>query len=205
MLSRPAVSRSLALVSGILRRAIATSFVLLLGMSSVAQQTQAQQPTPQQQTPPAQDSNRPPDAYDQSTQEAQAPGTQYPTVPNSLTIPAGTVLLVRTNDFLSSDQNRIGDQFTGTLEQPIVVNGWVVARRGQAQTGRVSTVKKGRAGGSSELGVEIPELTLVDGPQLQVDTALVFPGAHRDHRGLRGTQGGGKVLGEIGEDPSVRA
>jgi hypothetical protein len=59
-----------------------------------------------------------------------------------LTVPAGTILQVRINEFLSSDKNQIGDQFTAVLDQPIVVNGWVVARRGQVLTGQVKEAKK---------------------------------------------------------------
>ena len=58
--------------------------------------------------------------------------------PQSLTLPAGTIVRVRVDEWISSDRNVEGDSFSAVLDQPIVVNGWVVARRGQAQTGRVS-------------------------------------------------------------------
>jgi len=57
-------------------------------------------------------------------------------VPPSITLPAGTVIPVRLNDWLSSDKNQSGDRFSATLEQPLVANGWVVAVRGQVVTGR---------------------------------------------------------------------
>ena len=69
---------------------------------------------------------------------------------------------VRLTEWLSSDKNQSGDQFSATLEQPLVANGWVVAVRGQIVTGRVAQVKKaGRVSGVSQLGVELSELTLV--------------------------------------------
>jgi len=93
--------------------------------------------------------------------------------PETLMVPAGTILLVRINEFLSSDRNQIGDQFTAELEQPIVVNGWVVARRGQIVTGQVKAVQKaGRVKGVSQLGVELTDLTVVDGRQLPILTEL---------------------------------
>jgi hypothetical protein len=93
--------------------------------------------------------------------------------PVSLTVPAGTVLLVRINEFLSSDRNQVGDQFTGELEQPIVVNGWVVARRGQLVTGQVKAAQKaGRVKGVSQLGVELTDLTIVDGRKAPILTEL---------------------------------
>jgi hypothetical protein len=90
-----------------------------------------------------------------------------------LTIPAGTVLVIRTNDFLSTDKNQVGDQFTAVLDQPLVVNGWVVARRGQVLIGKVKDVRKaGRIKGTSELGVELTDITVVDGRQLPILTEL---------------------------------
>lgn len=90
-----------------------------------------------------------------------------------MTVPAGTVLVIRTNDFLSSDRNQVGDQFTAVLDQPLVVNGWVVARRGQTVIGKVKDVRKaGRIKGTSQLGVELTDLTVVDGRQLPVLTEL---------------------------------
>src|SRR2546430_17459400 len=57
-------------------------------------------------------------------------------VPGTLTVPAGTILLVRVNDSLSSDRNQIGDHFTAVLENPLVVNGWVVARSEERRVGK---------------------------------------------------------------------
>jgi hypothetical protein len=94
-------------------------------------------------------------------------------VPETLLVPAGTIVLVRINEFLSSDRNQIGDQFTAELAQPIVVNGWVVARRGQMVTGKVLAAQKaGRVTGVSRLGVELTDLTVVDGRQLPILTEL---------------------------------
>jgi hypothetical protein len=98
---------------------------------------------------------------------------QYRPVPPTLTIPAGTVLLVRINEPLSSDHNQIGDRFTAVLQQPIVVNGWVVARRGQVLMGQVeAAVKAGRVKGVSQLGIELTDLTVIDGEQRPILTEL---------------------------------
>jgi len=109
---------------------------------------------------------------DQPAQERQRAEAGQ-AVPETLMVPAGTIVLVRINDFLSSDRNRVGDQFTAELEQPIVVNGWVVARRGQMVTGMVKAAQKaGRVTGVSQLGVELTDLTVVDGRQLPILTEL---------------------------------
>jgi len=102
--------------------------------------------------------------------------------PQMLTLPAGTTVRVRVDEWVSTDRNLAGDSFSATLDQPIVVDGWVVARRGQAQTGRVSIVKKaGRVTGTSQLGVDLPELTLVDGQQLPLQTELLQTSAGTSH------------------------
>ena len=155
----------------------------------------------------------PPDAQNQPQQEPLPQGqTEVPPLtqpnqavpPDTLTLPAGTVVRVRLDEWLSSDRNLVGDSFSAVLDQPIVVGGWVVARRGQAQTGRVSSVKKaGRAGGTSELGVELTELTLVDGQQVQLQTELQHTSAGTSHgqdaATIGTTTGVGAVIGAIAD------
>jgi hypothetical protein len=93
-------------------------------------------------------------------------------LPATLTLPSGAILSVRTSQWLSSDRNHPGDTFTATLDQPLVVRGWVVARRGQTVLGRVAVAQKASENGVSKLGLEITELTLVDGEQVPVSTEM---------------------------------
>jgi len=103
---------------------------------------------------------------------------------------------MRINEPLSSDQNQIGDRFTGVLEQPIVVNGWVVARQGQTVIGQVKSVKKaGRVKGVSQLGVELTDLTLVDGQQAPILTELWQGSGGTSHGADAATIAGGTALG----------
>ncbi len=151
-----------------------------------------------------------PDSQAQGQPEAPAqpqdaqPNTQAQGQPNqaalpqTLTLPAGTVVRVRIDEWLSTDRNVIGDSFSGELEQPIVVDGWVVARRGQAQTGRVSLVKKGgHGGGASQLGVDLPDLTLVDGQQLPLQTQLFQTSAGTSHDRDAAVVGTTTVVGAV--------
>jgi len=107
--------------------------------------------------------------------QAQFPApSQAPIGPTRLTIPAGTWVTIRVNEPLSSDHNQPGDAFTATLAQPVVVNGLVVARRGQLVSGRITEAKKaGRVSGVSRLGLEITEIGLADGNQTQVRTSML--------------------------------
>lgn len=121
-------------------------------------------------------------------------------VPDKLSIPAGTILMIRTNDFLSSDRNQIGDQFTAVLEQPVVVNGWVVARRGQTLIGQVKAAQKaGRVKGVSQLGLELTDLSVVSGQQVPILTELWKGSAGTSHgqdaNTIAGTTGLGAIIG----------
>ncbi len=142
--------------------------------SDVQTDPQAQgQPQGQQDGPGGQQMEQQQNAQPQGQPDPQAQGQpNQPTLPQTLTLPAGTIVRVRVDEWISSDRNSVGDSFSAVLDQPIVVNGWVVARRGQAQTGRVSVIKKGGHGNPSQLGVDLPDLTLVDGQQMPLQTQL---------------------------------
>ena len=121
-------------------------------------------------------------------------------VPANLTILPGTVIFVRVNEPLSSDHNHAGDTFTATLDRPIIVNGWVVARRGQTILGTVTTAQKaGRVKGVSQLGLELTDVTIVDGQQLPVLTELWKGSAGTSHgadaAGIATTTGVGTIIG----------
>ena len=95
--------------------------------------------------------------------------------PSMLTLPAGSWIMVRMDQPLSSDRNQPGDAFTATLAQPLVVSGLVIARRGQTVGGVVANSEKaGRVKGTSSLGLELTELSLVDGRQVPMKTVLIL-------------------------------
>lgn len=110
----------------------------------------------------------------QPQEEPQGAPAQAPRpLPATLDLPAGTLIPVRINQWLSSDRNHAGDIFSAVLDQPIVAHGWVVARRGQTVLGRVDVALKASEGnGVSRLGLEITELTIVDGEQIPVSTQM---------------------------------
>jgi hypothetical protein len=98
------------------------------------------------------------------------------------------------------------------LEQPLVADGFVVARPGQIVTGRVVTAQKAHGKDNSQLGVELVELTMVDGQVLPVSTQLVQtsgPVYRRADGAIIGTTTGvGAVVGAIaggGEGAAIGA
>jgi len=107
----------------------------------------------------------------------QGPSPQAEPTPAALashvTIPAGTFVTVRVDQFLSSDKNKAGDGFSATLSRPLVVDGLVVSRRGQTLGGRVIEAKKaGRVKGVSQLQITLNTLTLADGHQVPIQSSL---------------------------------
>ena len=174
-----------------------------------AQQGQAQQNEPQQDQqaapppPPDQSGPLPPAPAPQDQQQAPpppAPRARPANLPDALTIPAGTVIQVRTSDWLSSDRNKTGDEFIATLAQPIVVDGWVVMRRNQNIIGHVTdATRAGRVKGVSKLQLDLSQLTLVDGQLVPVQTTLLNASAGtsngRDAAAIGITTGTGAAIG----------
>jgi hypothetical protein len=124
--------------------------------------------------------------------------------PAQLTLPAGTWVTVRVNEPLASDRNQQGDAFTATLAQPLVAEGRVVARRGQMVAGRVTeALKGGRVKGTSRLGLELTELSLVDGRQIPVHTGLIERRADtsigRDAAAVGAATGVGAAIGGVAD------
>ena len=119
----------------------------------------------------------PPPAYGQQPNQGASQSYQqqsYPPVPAALTVPAGTYVTVRINQLLSSDKNQQGDAFSASLLKPLVVNGVVIAEPGQTLGGRVTeAVKAGHIQGVARLGVQLTDLTLVDGQQIPIHSSLI--------------------------------
>jgi hypothetical protein len=116
----------------------------------------------------------PPPAANQAVNPPAEPprGAQTYQLPLELTIKPGSLVTVRVNEMLSSDRNRPGDSFSGVLAQPLVVDGIVVAERGQTVYGRVVEAAKARTDAPSRLALELTELSLVDGAQAPVRSQL---------------------------------
>lgn len=92
-------------------------------------------------------------------------------VPKTVTIPAGTLLSVRVDDHLSSSTTHAGDSFRASLEQPIVVDGAVIAERGAKVEGRVTESDAGgKVRGLATLQLELVRLNTSDGQRVRLQT-----------------------------------
>jgi hypothetical protein len=133
-----------------------------------------------------------------------------PVVSPPLGMRPGTILTVRINQPLSSDHNQVGDGFSATLTQPVIVLGIVVSRYGQTATGRIVEAKKaGRVSGVSRLGITLTRLTLVDGQTVPIESQLLVregpTSVGRDAAGMAGATGVGAAIGAAADGGSGAA
>ncbi len=92
-------------------------------------------------------------------------------MPHSVILAAGTPLTVRIGERISAAINQVGDTFFATLEQPLVIDDFIIAERGARVVGKVSqAVPSGRGGGVSHLGIELVQLSTSDGQHVLIRT-----------------------------------
>jgi hypothetical protein len=141
-----------------------------------AQDPSVTDPSAQDQTAPVVQDPQPAsrDAYGQPSANrppaAQPPRPAYG-LPAQVTLKPGTFVSMRITQGLASNKNAAGDTFSGALTQPVVVDGIVVAQRGQMVYGRVAEADKVK--GMHRLGIELTGLTLADGTQAAVHSQLM--------------------------------
>jgi hypothetical protein len=89
-----------------------------------------------------------------------------------VTVPEGTRIVVRLINTLSTNRNLAGDSFQATLEEPLEVDGWLVALKGSRVEGRVLESKPaGRLKGVAELSFDLVRLTTAGGQTVDIRTA----------------------------------
>lgn len=129
------------------------------------------------------------------------PAGQSPST-SELIVPAGTWIKIRVDDVISSNRNRPGDYFTGTMAQPLIVDGYVVARRGQTIEGQVvEALPAGRTKGTSRLAIQVTEIAVADGRQIPVATQIIgYTGSTSkgaDAAAIGATAGLGAAIGGV--------
>lgn len=174
-------------------------------------------PAPAPAAPPAEPLGQPNDAYGQPIQQdpAQAqtaPAPQMPEqeaqpappkpygLPARVTLKPGTYVTVRLNEGLTTDHNQVGDSFSASLMQPVIVDGVVIANRGQIVYGRISELQKQKSDNPSRLGLQLTGMTLADGTQVPLESQLVTQQGRTTPGGVQagtvaGTTGAGAVIG----------
>jgi hypothetical protein len=134
----------------------------------------------------------------QKAQEAP-PATAAATV----TVPAGTRLMIRTSDTIDSRQHRSGHRFKGQLEGALVVDGTVVAQKGSFIYGHLIDASQARrVAGRSGLVVEFTDIN-IDSQQFPITTGTLeaqsgSTGGRTARRTARGAVLGGLIGGSSG-------
>jgi hypothetical protein len=118
--------------------------------------------------------------------------------PKTITIPAGTHLLVRMIDGVDSSKNKVGDRFHASLEDNLAVNNdVVVAPKGADVYGRLSEAKSaGSISGSSQLRLELTGIRI--NGQIQTITTSDYDVSGKS-RGIQSAEriGGAAAVGAV--------
>ncbi len=92
---------------------------------------------------------------------ATAEAVQAASDPASVTVPAGTRLMIRTSDTVDSSRHGAGHRFRGQLEGALVVDGITVVPNGSFVYGRVTQAQQARrAVGSSQLTMTFTDIKI---------------------------------------------
>jgi hypothetical protein len=119
------------------------------------------------------------------------------TQPGPITIPAGTVVTVRTGQSLSSKTSQEGETFIATVAQPVDVSGAVVIPDGAKATGTVVAVHPlGRFKGGAMLQVRLTSIE-INGQNVPVDSSSVARSEKGKGKRSATLIGGGAGLGAI--------
>ena len=129
-----------------------------------------------------------PDPQSSTPENAPAP-IPAPRTPHVVTLPAGTTLNIRLGETLSTDHNYTGDTFRGTLDTPIIMNGFIIADHGSRVLGRIVTAQKaGHIEGAADLNLTLTEINTTDGQRVAIQTNT------NDRKGPSGSNHGGEKI-----------
>jgi hypothetical protein len=97
---------------------------------------------------------------------------------------------------LSSDVAQTGDSFRAALDQPLVVDGAIIAERGARVEGRIAESDRGgRVRGTATLAVELVRLNTSDGQRVRLQTEGFTKAAERSTKKDAAKVGIGAGLG----------
>ena len=133
---------------------------------------------------------------DASTARAGAPAQG-----NFISVPAGTRILIRLSETLSSANQRAGARFTGQLETNLMAQGVVAAPRGTTVHGQVVAVESaGRMAGGSELALQLTDIVINDTAHPIMTNTYQLQGQGQGGRTARNVATGaglGSVIGAV--------
>ncbi len=128
---------------------------------------------------------------------AAAPAAPPPPQPVTVTVPANTIVTVRTIDSIDSKTNQAGQVFKASLDAPIVVENRVIVPSGaDAYVRLVDAKSAGRVTGRSELGLELNSIVFQGKTYSVVSSDVKQTGKSRGKQSAERI-GGGAALGAL--------
>ncbi len=116
---------------------------------------------------------------------------------HNYTLDAGSPIVVRTINTLSTKTSKAGDRFEATLERPLVVGDYTVAPKGTSVFGEVTmSDPSGKLKGSSTLGVRLTAIAMPNGDRIAIQTQT-------DNKTSQGT--GKKTAAKVGIGAGIGA
>ena len=159
------------------------------GTAEPAQQPAATQPPAQQPSQPA--AQRPP---------ASTPAPAKPVV-RTASVPSGSVLSLALDSGLSSKTALVGDAFSATVVEPVVVDGREVIPAGSKVEGKVTeAIPAKRGAGNAKLAMSFDQLTLPSGYKTNIVGTFQEVTESKKKRNaaiIGGSAAGGALLGRI--------
>lgn len=134
--------------------------------------------------------------------QEEIPAEPEPREPRVVTLEAGQKLTVRLDNTLSTSRSRVDDTFFATLDEPVIVDGLIIAAKGARLEGRViESQPAGRVKGLARLACELTYLHTDDGQRVGIASstfALDGPGSrNEDLKKVAMGAGAGAILGAI--------
>ncbi len=91
----------------------------------------------------------------------------------AVTVPVGTIVPLKMDTYLSSSNSRVGDRFTATVFQDVLVNGYVVIPDNSKVEGHVTGVNESeRVSRAGTIAIGFDRLIIRDGRTVPVDGSL---------------------------------
>lgn len=112
--------------------------------------------------------------WSQGQTPAAAKAPAAPVKPREFTLPAGSNVVVRTTSAISTKTMNSGDAFEGTLNQPLEVDGYVIAGKGATVRGQVTESDPGgRVKGVATIAVRLNSVTTASGETVALKTDAI--------------------------------
>lgn len=157
-----------------------------------------QQQQTQAQTKPAAPAQKPaaekPKPKPEPVKEKVIPAS----VEKEFTIPTGAILTINLTSRLATDESQVGDRFTATLAEPVVVEGVTVVPAGAPVSGRVTHVEEPhRTKGKAQMTLLVDRVEDAAGKTYNVQTAPLAMEAEGDKISDEEKIAAGAVVGGI--------